>query len=545
MKKSDINKVVNIGSVTQVLGSIILEPTLLKENADEIIVEDFTNAFHKILFGAFSNLIADGVEVLDIPTVVNYISQYPAQKNCFESNNGVEYLERLQEITNVKNFEFNLKTLKKFSKLREIAKSGMDITDLFDPNETEPTIIEQKNKELTRMQVSDICDYFTNKILTACECKDNIYGTDYYDTAQSIDNTISSLGSCRLGLPLVNPVISTASKGCCSGKLVIESCGSGLGKSRKMIRECCHLAIPFIFNTDTNRWESTKMPPQSVLYINTELDREETDIIALAYLTSIDSEKIELNRLTKEERERVEYAGELMKKYPIHIVILPEYSINDMARLIDLYVAKYKVKQIFIDYLMENGRLLSEAQKNAGGVPLRGDQVLLQLGTMLKTKARQKKVFIYTATQVNGTASVGDGAENRGVAVVRGSKSLIDKVDLGIVTFRPTKTDLKKLEPIIQGFGYTLEVNYGYSLHKNRGSKLTSCYVFCNMNLGNVREVPIIVTDYNYNPLSVELIEVEFNDESNTGILDISEEDFYKRVEEHISEDEANNERLF
>lgn len=532
MNKKDSNKIYSVSSITQVLSCIMQDPSILTSNFYNIEEEDFPSSFHKIVFGTISNLMADGVEVIDIPSIVDYISAFPTQKVIFESNNGVEYLDSVQYIGKLENFEYNYNNLKKHTVLRKLCEVGMEVSELFDVNETDPTIIEQKNVRLSSMSVSDIVNFFTSKIADATggigeDCSET------FNSSEGIDDIINNLGKNSVGIPFTNEILTTATKGQVGGKFVFESTGTGGMKSRKMIRECCHLAIPYLYNLQTNQWEKTNIPPQEVLYINTELSREEISYIMLGYLTGIDTEKIELNKLNEEERARINYAGNLIKKHPIRIVIKSEYDIPDITRLVEYHVAKYGIGYVYFDYIMSNAKLMASISSLSKGVSLREDQALLMLATRLKDLARKHNIFVYSAVQQNSNA-LGDGEENRGVGVVRGAKSLCDKGDMCCVIFRPTKRDLEKIEPLIEQFGSDLKINYGYSIFKNRSSKLTGCYVFTHLDGGNMREVPIIVTDTRYNPIQVEVLEVAF-DEEDKDLLNVSEDDI-ESMDKHFEE---------
>lgn len=533
MNRKDINNIYSVSSITQVLSCIMQDPNILSSNFYNVEESDFPSSFHKIVFGTISNLIADGVEVIDISSIVGYISAFPTQKVIFESNNGVDYLESVYSVGRLENFEYHYNNLKKHTVLRKICESGMDVSDLFDTYETDPNIIEAKNSKLSSMTVSEVINHFMLKLTSATEgiAEDN---SESFNSSDSIDEIIENLGKNSVGVPFTNEIMTTATKGQVGGKFVFEATGTGGMKSRKMIRECCNLAIPYLFNLQTNKWEKTKIPPQEVLYINTELNREEITYVMLAYLTGIDSEKIELNKLTDEERERIDFARVIIKAHPIRIVIKSEYDIADITRIIEFHVHKYNIGYVYFDYIMSNAKLLASASALSKGSAIRDDQVLLMLATRLKDLARKHNLFVYSATQQNGSA-LGDGEENRGVGVVRGAKSLCDKGDMCTVVFRPTKRDFEKIDTLLQQFGTDLKVNYGYSIFKNRSSKITGCYVFTHLDGGNMREVPILVTDTRYNPIQVETLEIAFDDEIESDLLSLTEKDIDK-IDKHFEE---------
>jgi len=74
-----------------------------------------------------------------------------------------------------------------------------------------------------------------------------------------------------------------------------------------------------------------------------------------------------------------------------------------------------------------------------------------------------------------------------------------DKVDHGILTFKATNKDHELLKPILEN-GFYEKPNYSHWVYKNR-SGLNNCIIWSNMNLGTMREVPLFVTDTDFNLL--------------------------------------------
>ena len=78
-------------------------------------------------------------------------------------------------------------------------------------------------------------------------------------------------------------------------------------------------------------------------------------------------------------------------------------------------------------------------------------------------------------------------------------RSTADKIDYGVLTFRVTKDDRRMLENIKkEGFTSNVEPNFAHWVYKNRAGK-DHIVIWSYMNLGNMRETPLFVTDYEYN----------------------------------------------
>ena len=80
------------------------------------------------------------------------------------------------------------------------------------------------------------------------------------------------------------------------------------------------------------------------------------------------------------------------------------------------------------------------------------------------------------------------------------TRSTADKIDYGILTFRATPSDLKNLEDVITSVGgfEQREPNFAHWVYKNRAG-LDHIVIWTQMDLGSMREIPLFITDYNYN----------------------------------------------
>ena len=83
------------------------------------------------------------------------------------------------------------------------------------------------------------------------------------------------------------------------------------------------------------------------------------------------------------------------------------------------------------------------------------------------------------------------------------ARSTADKIDYGVLTFRATPADIKNLSDVIMsmpGFG-NKEPDFAHWVYKNRAGR-DHVVVWTQMDLGNMREIPLFVTDYNYTLVS-------------------------------------------
>ena len=96
-----MGRYVDIGAIVQVIGGIYLNPNLLDNENYHFTEEDFTESFHRIIFGSIYNLHTLGATAIDADTIEDYLEQRPNSLVIYKSNNGAEYLNKLQETTTV------------------------------------------------------------------------------------------------------------------------------------------------------------------------------------------------------------------------------------------------------------------------------------------------------------------------------------------------------------------------------------------------------------------------------------------------------------
>lgn len=101
-----------------------------------------------------------------------------------------------------------------------------------------------------------------------------------------------------------------------------------------------------------------------------------------------------------------------------------------------------------------------------------------------------------------------------------------DKVDHGVLTFKVTKQDRENVKHILQNGFENKEPNFSHWVYKNRAG-IDHVIIWTNMNLGNMREEVLFITDYDYNiidsvsPLEIEFIKEDVNDKK---VIDAVEE---------------------
>ena len=215
----------------------------------------------------------------------------------------------------------------------------------------------------------------------------------------------------------------------------------------------------------------------------------------LAFLSDVDEGHIIYNNYQAGEFERVMHAAELLKKCPLTIKRLPDFSLKDIENTIRYSIHENKTKYIFFDYLHTSMKILSEVTSKTGIKGLREDNVLFMISIKLKDLCNEYGVFIMTATQLNADYVT---AQQYDQNLLRGAKSIADKIDCGMIMLQTSQEDKEALRPIIAKGGFS-EPGIKISVYKNRRGRYKDILLWCKANRATCRIEPMFATDININ----------------------------------------------
>jgi len=137
---------------------------------------------------------------------------------------------------------------------------------------------------------------------------------------------------------------------------------------------------------------------------------------------------------------------------------------------------------------------------------LKEHQLLLVFSTELKTIAQQLDICIITASQLNGEAQ---NAVIKDQNLLSGAKALANKLDVGIISMRPTQREQDKLDAIIQNhFGLRMP-DMGHWVYKVRRGRLTHIIIWSQVDLGTMTEKALFVTDFDFNLIDIDFTQIE------------------------------------
>lgn len=501
---------VDVAAITQVIGCVFNDSSILDETDKYIIREDdFPEEFHKIVFGSIYNIHLTESKV-NIDAVVDYLSNRPKYDAIFKKNKGVEYLLEASQIAQPSSFNYYYNRLKKFTLLRGYDNYGVDVTYLYDPSNVLDTKKKQKQEDwldsTSLVEIADTVDKHIEEIRS--KYVEDDLGTGY-QAGEGIDELIADLEKHpEVGIPLYGPFINTVTRGARLRKFYLRSAATGVGKTRSMIADACNFACNRIYHEQFGWIKNGTSQP--TLFIATEQDKGEVQTMMLAFLSQVNEEHILNGQYVNDERDRVIEAAKIIKNSPLWIEELPDFSLDDVENKIKKYIREHDVKYILFDYLQTSLKILEEISKKSGGVKLREDNILFMLSARLKDLANKYGVFIMSATQLN--ASYQD-SETPDQNLLRGAKSIADRCDVGMILLNVTNDDLVILEPVLASNPNFKVPNVKMSVYKNRRGSYKGIYLWCNADLGTCRIHPQFATTWHHEMIGIEDIKVIVEDD--------------------------------
>lgn len=508
-----MSKYEDVAAIVQVIGGIYENPQLLDEEDKYFFIEeDYPNPFHKIMFEAMFNSYALGAKELSVSVIENYFEQRPAKLAIYKLNNGEKWLNDLKGKTKFATFDYYYNRVKKMTLLREYFHLGIDLNWLYDVDNIFDPVKKQKQEDwLDNTNLDEIATLVMDKVLNINDkCINNSDGGAEQAGEGILELIQSFKDNPDFGSPLFGDALNSIIRGARITKFYLRSAPSGFGKSRGYIADACYLACDEIYDLNERKWIKNGIQ-EPTLYITTELKKEEVQSMMLAFLSGVDEEHIKINTYDSEdEQQRVLYAATLIAKAPLYIKHLPDFSMRDIMSTIKTNVRKLNIRYVFHDYIHTSLKIFEEISKRTKGIAgLREDNILLMISILMKDLCNELDIFIMSGTQLNADWHT---SKTPDMNLLRGAKSIADKVDVGMHILPVTEEDLKNLENVIaKGFPIP---NMKYSIYKNRGGKFSSVYLWAKADLGICRTVPLFLTNWTYTLQEVENIQIKVIPES-------------------------------
>lgn len=496
-------------SVLQVLGCLMQKPSLLEDDKYTLTRDDFVeekgSPFYVMIFAAINNLLEDGAEEINLFMIDSYLSAYESHYRIFNDNNGLEYLQNAIEQSVLTNFEYNYKQLKKYSLLRTYKKQGFDISEIYDES-----IIDLKEQEnmmtnFNKLTLEEIIEHFEQKQLSIR----NMFITDSSKITQHAASGAKDLIERfkevpDYGISLIGNLQNTIFRGAKLKTVTLRSAASNVGKTRIALAEATDMAVDEIYDPSRDKWIYTNKG-ENVLYISSEMEAELLQPTILAYISAVPEERIKDGLCTDEEFKRVKKAAEILERSNFWIEYIPNFNTNLIETVIKTHILENKTQYIYFDYIHISTQILMEMAEMSKGMSMREDMILYMFMFRLVQLAERYNVHIKTASQLNGEwKNVKDGDQN----LLRGAKSLADKIQMGMIAFSVTKGDLEALEPILRQ-GFHLEPNIVYHIYKNRMTKYKNIKLWLHIDYDTMRVYELFATTNDYQIINMQPTELK------------------------------------
>lgn len=226
------SKYVDTPAILQVIGSVYNQPQLLDYSDKYLITdEDFPDVFHKVLFGSIYKIHELGGEKIDLNNILDYLSTRPKSDAIFKKENGEEWLYKASAIADPANFDYYYGRLKKMTLLRAFDKIGVDVSDIYDPD----NIIDTKKREsqeekLDNSSLEQLADIVQNRVE---EIKSKYVNGSFGEPSQAAEGIFDLISEFKkhpeVGVPLYGPLINTVTRGARLRKLYLRSAATGVG----------------------------------------------------------------------------------------------------------------------------------------------------------------------------------------------------------------------------------------------------------------------------------------------------------------------------
>ena len=477
---------VDKNSILQLFGSLMKRPQFLSEtDRYQLSLDDFYYKFDKYIFAAIENLYRGGANKIQPIDVENYLQSNGAASVIFKQNNGIEYLQDAEYLSETQNFEFYYKRLKKINLLTKLQNDGFDISEFYIEDLTNPKALEV-NKNFEKLEIDEILDALKRKVLGL----ENEFTQNEVTRTESaftgIEDIIESAQlQTDIGVPVQGDILNEVISGARRGTLIIRSAASGTGKTRQAVGDACLIAYPFRYEPKQDKWVQIGSGCKT-MFIATEQTIPEIQKMILSYLTGFNESKFRYGNFTEKENRIIRQAVWIMEQYKdnFFIVQMPAPRIDLVKNLVREQVLLHGIEYVFFDYIFICPSLLGEFK----GVSLRNDEILLMFSTALKELAVELNICMFTSTQVNANADSNQNIRNE--SSIAGSRAVINKADIGMVMARPSKEE-------IDFFASTGEPipTIVTDIYKVRSGEWTQVRIWSIVDLGNLRKEDLYMTD--------------------------------------------------
>lgn len=179
----------------QIIGSLMKRPQYLSEiDKYTITPTDFSSTFTRYLFVAIDNLYRGGASHITPVDISSYLESTPSGQLVFSQNNGIEYLQDAEFMSEPGNFPYYYNELKKFNLVRDLKRMGLDTSNIYCENLTQPKAFDI-NQRFKNLSVDDILKEVKKNLLDVEKSYIQNETVQTWELENEIDNVIEAFGS--------------------------------------------------------------------------------------------------------------------------------------------------------------------------------------------------------------------------------------------------------------------------------------------------------------------------------------------------------------
>lgn len=510
-----MSKIVQVDrhTIVQILGGLMNKPDLLNET-DKYLLEpsDFSKQLDRFIFSAIYNLYVNGAEKIHAVDVDNYLKDNALAKQLMEKENGKVFLQDCEIESEVENFSYYYNKLKKINLVRELQLSKDKVDQIYCEDVLNDHYIEINNR-FEQMQTVDIINMLKSNIATM----ENKYVlNNIAEESRPADTIRQKLKEWKqkpeIGCMLQGDIFNTITRGGRKGKLYIRSAGSGVGKTRSMVGDACHIAYPIRYDPKVGKWVSTGSC-EKVLYVMTEQDTEEIDTMILAYLTGYNEDVFTYGTFDENDP-RIQTALDIMERFSdnMNYAKISDPCSSVVKNLFRRRNLQDGIENFFYDYIFSSPAMLDEYRD----LKIREDVALRMFTTTLKNLAVELNAFILTSTQLSNDDDPKGGFKD--FRNVQGSKAIVNLADFACIMSRPSVEELNQISEFKKSFGYT--PNLVTDVYKNRRGRWNMVRIWSMHDLGTCRKYDLFITTANMKSVD-EFIVVDFKSYESEELKDL------------------------
>ena len=219
-------------TVIQILGSLMAQPSLLNDT-DKYLLEkdDFPQTMDKYIFSAIYNLYTQGAEVIRTVDIVNYLDTNSKAKNLIEKENGISFLQDCENECEPKNFSYYYNNLKKLNLLKDLQRTGKDVSNIYCEDVLNPDY-NKINDKFETMTPNDIINLLKSEV---ANYEKKFVLNNQLSESRATDNIRDLIKELKeepeVGCPLQGDIFNTICRGGRKGKMYLRSAGTSVGKA--------------------------------------------------------------------------------------------------------------------------------------------------------------------------------------------------------------------------------------------------------------------------------------------------------------------------